>query len=161
MRRFLLIPLLCAGLLTIPGAPTFVAVDLETGARLACEPLGHGERVVLVFTHSMYGGDVREEYVAGSDGRLRRVEMTTANAAAAEYYAHDGRVTRLDDRFRVDAPPASFDEIVVRVDDVGRHRLLRNGGELDLLAAVGQGTPVRLDVVRLGPVDRWTGGGCG
>jgi hypothetical protein len=161
MRRILLVPLLFAGLLTTPGAPAFVATDLESGATLFCERLARGERVALVFNHSMYGGDVREEYVAGGDGRLRRVQMTTANAAAAEYYAYDGRVTRVADRFRVDVPPASFDEVVVRVDDVGRHRLVYAGGEFDLLAAAGQGTPVRLAVVAFGPLDRWFGEGCG
>src|SRR5688500_16015508 len=104
--RGLLLVSLVAGSLLTPAAPAFVAADAEPGAILFCRAMPGGERVALVFTHSMYGGDVREEYAAGRDGRIRRVEMTTANAAAAEYYAYDGAVTRVGERFRVEAPPA-------------------------------------------------------
>ena len=148
MRLIPAILVLLAGVIMTPAAPVFVAANAETGAVLFCRPLPGRESVSLVFTHSMYGGDVREEYAAGGDGRLRRVAMTTANAAAAEYYAYDGAVTRVGDRFRVDTPPASFAEVVVRVDRVGGQRSGWEGGEFDLLAAAGEGVPVSLAIER-------------
>jgi hypothetical protein len=152
--------LLAAGALLTPAAPVFVAADVETGATVFCRSLPGSDQVALVFAHSMYGGDVREVYAAGRDGRLRRLEMTTANAAAAEYYAYDGAVTRVGDRFRVDVPPASYDELVVRVDRIGRHRLAWDGGEFDLLAAAGDRTPIALTVERPSLLDRLLGRGC-
>ena len=152
--------LLLAGALLTPAAPAFVVTDLATGATLLCEPLPPGRRVALVFTHSMYGGDVREVYEVGGDGRLRRIETTTANAAAAEYYAYDGAVTRVGDRFRVDAPAAIFEEIVVRVDRVGAHRLTWDDGALDLLAAAGDRVPVKLSVDQPSLLNRSVGHAC-
>ncbi|HUG61040.1 MAG TPA: hypothetical protein VMP03_04305 [Methylomirabilota bacterium] len=160
MRLFLTAALLLAGAVFIPAAPVFLATNAETGATIFCRPLPGDERVALVFTHSMYGGDVREVYAAGDDGRLRRVEMTTANAAAAEYYAYDGAVSRVGDRYRVEVPPASFDEIVVRVDRIGAQRLVWDGGDFDLLTAAGEGAPVRLTVERRSLVDRIFGVDC-
>jgi hypothetical protein len=129
---------------------------LDTGDRVVlCRPFPD-DGVTLIYTHSMYGGDVRERFVP--DGRsLRRVEMTTANPAAAEYYAMTVSVTEVDGRYRVDASPASYDEVVVRVDDVGHHRLVVGDETFDLLAVTGQAHRVRLDVVRKAPWTRWIG----
>jgi hypothetical protein len=115
-----------------------------------------GEGVTLVYTHSMYGGDVRERIVPAGRS-LRRVDMTTANPAAAEYYASTVSVTEVNGRYRVDAPPADFEEIVVRVDDVGHHRLIVGDETFDLLALTGQAHRVRLDVVRGSWKTRWRG----
>jgi hypothetical protein len=133
------------------GSAWIRATDLlDSGDRVVlCRPFP-ADGVTLVYTHSMYGGDVRERFVP--DGRsLRRVEMTTANPAAAEYYATTVSVTEVDGRYRVDAPPATYDQIVVRVDDVGRHRLVIGDEMFDLLALTGQAHRVRLDVMR----DTW------
>ena len=144
------------------GSVWIRATDLlDTGDRVVvCRPFP-GEGVTLVYTHSMYGGDVRERFVP-SDRSLRRIEMTTANPAAAEYYASTVSVTEIDGRYRVDVPPADYDEIVVRVDDVGRHRLIVGDETVDLLAMTGQAHRVRLDVVRRGWTTRWLAGrgGC-
>lgn len=115
--------------------------------------------VVLAFDHSMYGGEVREVFEAGGGGRLRRVAVTTANAAAAEYYAYDGRVVRDGDRYRVDAPPREFPAIVVRVDRVGAYRLGLGPETVDLVA-VADGHPVRLALRPVAAVARWIGGHC-
>ena len=134
---------------------------LDSGDRVVvCRPFPD-DGVTLVYTHSMYGGDVRERFVP--TGRsLRRVEMTTANPAAAEYYASTVSVTEVEGRYRVDAPPATYDEIVVRVNDVGHHLLVVGDETFDLLALTGQAHRVRLDVVRTGWPTRWfgPGGGC-
>ena len=129
---------------------------LDAGNRVVvCRPFPD-EGVTLVYTHSMYGGDVRERFVPAGRS-LRRVEMTTANPAAAEYYASTVSVTEVDGRFRVDAPPAGYDEIVVRVDDVGHHRLIVGDVTFDLLSLTGQAHRVRLDVVRENRSSRWPG----
>ena len=122
-------------------------------ASLICQPFP-GEGVTLVYTHSMYGGDVHERFVP-SGRSLRRVEMTTANPAAAEYYASTVSVTEVDGRYRVDVPPADYDEIVVRVADIGHHRLIVGDETFDLLALTGQAHRVRLDVVQKNWRTRW------
>lgn len=115
------------------------------GSIIACRPFPP-DGVTLVYTHSMFGGDVRETFVP-SNGMLRRVEMSTANAAAADYYAFTASVSRVGDRFLVEVPPAEYAEIIVRVDDVGRQRLVVGDETIDLLKASGQAHRVRLEVV--------------
>jgi hypothetical protein len=138
--------------------PVLVAADLEAGTVVHCRP-AHGE-VTLAYTHSMYGGEVRERFGASQDGRVWRLEMTTANAAAAEYYAYDARVERDGDRYRVDVPEQAFPEVVVRVDRIGDHRLLLGEQTVDLVAAVGEGRPVALRVQSVSLLDRLLPGGC-
>lgn len=120
-----------------------VASDPATDRPLVCRRLPP-DGFALAFDHSMYGGEVRERFVPTPDGRLRLLATTTANAAAAEYYAYDRSVVAEGGRFRIDAPPREFPAIVVRVDEVGDHRLLVGAETLDLVAAVGAGRPVRL-----------------
>lgn len=142
--------LLTVGALASPGAPAVIATDLTTGRTTLCRVVPDGERVSLLFEHSMYGGDVIEDYLVTGAGRLRRVELTTTNAAAAEYYAYTASVVRAGDRFRVELPAAEFDEIVVRVDRIGRHRLRIAGATLDLLAETGDAHRLSLRA------ERWT-----
>lgn len=126
------------------------------GTVIVCRPFPP-DGVTLVYTHSMFGGDVRERFTP-SGAMLRRVEMTTANAAAADYYAFTASVSRVGDRFLVEVPPAEYAEIVVRVDDVGRHRLVVGDETIDLLEASGQAHRIRLDVVTLTWASRLWGG---
>lgn len=138
--------------------PTIVAADLETGRVVLCRSAAEG--MTLAYTHSMYGGEVREEFVAGRDGRLRRLAMTTANAAAAEYYAYDADVVRDGGRYRVDVPVQEFAEVVVRVDRVGAHRLLVGERTIDLVAVAGEGHRVALEVRSVPFAARLAPGGC-
>jgi hypothetical protein len=117
--------------------PRLTVFDDFTKAPVMCRSLDHGERVVLAFTHSMFGGDVREEYVITRQGALRRLAMLTEHPAAADYYAHTADVTRDGDMYRIDVPAAEFEEIAVRIDRVGKPRLIFGDQELDLLAATG------------------------
>lgn len=149
-----------AGALLAPSAPALVATDLTTGRVVLCRPMTGDDTVALVFTHSMYGGDVVEEYAVTRDARLRRVAMTTANAAAAEYYAHTAGVVRDGDRFRVDVPAAEFPDLIVRVDRVGAHRLRVGAETLDLVAATGDRHRLRLVAKPLGVARRLAGRGC-
>lgn len=129
------------------------------GTVILCRPFP-SDGITLVYTHSMFGGDIRETF-APAGGMLRREEMTTANGAAADYYAFTASVTRVGDRYRIEVPPADFSEIVVRVDDIGRHRLTIGDETVDLLAMTGQAHQVRLDVVTSTWLTRLWGGGDG
>ena len=137
-----------------------VATDGDDGRVILCRPVREGDRVVLSYTHSMYGGDVREEYAATGDGRLRRLSMTTANAAAADYYAYTEPVVRDGERFRVVVPPASFRELMVRVDRVGKPRLTVVAETFSLFAAIGDDHCLRLAIERRPLWQRLLGGGC-
>lgn len=121
------------GMLLTPVA----TVQLVTGDGevLACQRVSPGTAVTLRFTHSMYGGDVTETWLADGD-MLRRQSIVTDNAAAAEYYAWDGRVERHGDRFEVLAGPLSVAAIAVRVDQIGRHRISIGTTTHDLAAMV-------------------------
>ena len=154
--------MLLAGPLLAPTAPVFVVEDADAERVLLCRPLGAGQapRLALVYTHSMYGGDVVEEFVPTVDRRLRREVATTANAAAAEYYASDGGVRRDGDRFLIEAPLADYPELVVRVGRTGGHRLVVGDETVDLVALAGDRRPVRLVLRSVGPVARLTDDTC-
>lgn len=117
--------LLC--LIGLPGMllqPALVLrVTTGDGVALICTRVAAGTAVVLEFTHSMYGGFVREMYRIDSDGDLKRQRIITENAAAAEYYALDGRTQRVDDVYEVLGTPFRTKRLVVRVDTRGNHRL--------------------------------------
>lgn len=116
-----------AGALFAPR-PVVRVQGRETGATLLCLALPPDGRVTLVFQNSLYGGEVRETYRATGDGRLTRIDMTTERAAAAEYYAWDGRVTRVANGYRVTGPPVRTNALPVLLDRIGQHRL-RMGDE--------------------------------
>ena len=155
-----LLLLLAAGALLAPTAPRLVVTDATAGRVVLCRPLPPPARLTFAFAHSMYGGDVIEEYIATDGARLRRTAFTTANAAAAEYYAHTAAVVRAGDRFRVDEPPAEFADLVLRVDRVGNHRLVLGGETIDLVAATGDRHQVRLALRAATIAGRLTGDDC-
>ena len=58
--------------------------------------------------------------------------IETDNAAAAEYYATDGRVERTATGFAVIAPPLTVDALPIRIDQIGDHRLRVGNEEIAL-----------------------------
>ena len=154
------IVVLVASTLALASRPAITATDLTAGRVVVCRPVAPDDRLALSFTHSMYGGEVREDYVPTRDDRLRRVSMSTANAAAAEYYAYEANVVREGDRYQVDVPAAEFAAIVVRVDRTGAHRLRVGDRTIDLLAATGDGHRVRLAVRSVSALARFLTGSC-
>ncbi|HEV2127074.1 MAG TPA: DUF1850 domain-containing protein [Thermomicrobiales bacterium] len=130
IRRMLWLPaatLVAMALLGIALQPaTRLTVTTDDGRVLVCEQMAPGDTVTLVFTHSMYGVEVRESWRV-VNGRLVRTGIETDRAAAAEYYATDGAVERTDGGFAVISPPLTVDALVVRVDQIGRHRLRSDG----------------------------------
>lgn len=134
-RRLRPLIVLLVGLTVVGGllqpVTTLRAVTSE-GAALACRRLAPGDTVTLIFTHSMYGGEVREIWRVAGDG-LARESIVTERAAAAEYYATDGAVERGNGGFVVVSPPLVIEALPVRVDGVGRHRLrFGHGDEVSL-----------------------------
>lgn len=124
---------------------TVLTMTTDDGATLVCRRMAPASTVTLVFTHSMYGGEVRETWRA--DGAaLGRVRIETDNAAAAEYYAYDGRVERTDTGFEVVVPPFRTDELPVRVDQVGRHRLRFGADEVSLAEQVNDSVAAMMSV---------------
>lgn len=102
---------------------TILRVETEEGYLALCRQIRTGAPITLTFTHSMHGGDVSETWALDDDARLIRQRIVTDNAAAAEYYATDGRVVRDGEGFTVLAGPFATDELIVRVDGIGNHRL--------------------------------------
>jgi len=127
---------------------TVLRVTSPDGAIAICASVRHGETITLVFRNSMFGGDVRETFEVTADRSLPRTRVVTENAASAEYYAWDGRVQPVADGFEVVVPPQVYPELVIRVDQVGRHRLRIGDREIALFPMVQGSAPARLHVAR-------------
>lgn len=127
---------------------TWLRVTTDDGTLVACGRANGGTPITLEFTHSMFGGFVRELYHLGPDGLLERQRMVTENAAAAEYYATDGRIRHIPEGYEVLAPPFVTDRLVVRVDARGQHRLTIGGLTHPLYDQLQASTAVTLEGMR-------------
>jgi hypothetical protein len=142
----LLVVVAVVSLVLTTSATGVRVVRTDDGSILACHRVAPGTRVDLTFTHSMYGGDVTESWrVSGNS--LERVGMFTDNAAAAEYYAWDGQVERAGDRFLVVTTPLQEPVLVVRIDQIGQHRLMIGDEAHDLSTTIGGSAQVRIEPV--------------
>lgn len=112
---------------------------------IVCEQVEDGTPVILTFTHSMYGGFVRETYRTNRDS-LTRTGIVTENAAAAEYYAWYGEVKSTTDGYEVVAPEVEMGELPVIVDQIGRHRLQIGDRTIDLAALLPETTSIVISV---------------
>lgn len=120
-----------------------VAVKTSDGNALVCRLVNRGTAVTLVFTHSMYGGEVRETWRA--DGNmLVRDRIVAERAAAAEYYATDGRTQRVDGGYEVIVAPLQASELPFRIDQIGNHRLRIDDEEIALTSEVSGPTGATL-----------------
>jgi hypothetical protein len=79
--------------------------------------------------------------------------MVTDLASAAEYYAWDGGVTRVDDGYEVVVPEEEFDALAIRVDRIGNHRLEIDGATYALAEMVPEPLQVRLSIVHRPLID--------
>ncbi len=154
--RLLLVLIIALPGLAIPGITLQPALTLaaitDDGTTLARARVTPGTMITLTFTHSMYGGDVREIYQVDRDGTLVRQRVVADRAAAAEYYAWDGSVVAMDDGYEVIGPPFETDELVIRVDARGGHRLTVGDRTWRLADAVAAPTQVRISVDRSSPL---------
>jgi hypothetical protein len=124
---------------------TWVRVVTDDGTMVACGRVDEDKPITLEFTHSMFGGFVREVYHLGPDGLLERQRMVTENAAAAEYYATDGEIRHTPEGYEVLASPFVTDRLVVRVDQRGQHRLTIGGITHPLYDQLQASTAVTLE----------------
>jgi hypothetical protein len=131
----------------------------DNGSVLACRRMQPGSTATLVFTHSMYGGEVRETWrVDGS--MLDRVRIETDNAAAAEYYAFDGKVEATEGGFEVFSPPLQTGALPVRVDQIGQHRLRFGADEVSLSDRLDGSVGATMSVTRMALIEWFVGSGC-
>jgi hypothetical protein len=140
--------LLIGLLLSLACAPTpgVELRDLDADARLVAR-LASTDVFRLEFTHSMYGGWVREAYhLAGA--RLRRTSVTAQRAGAAEYYALYGNLRRNGEEWIVEVPPLDLERLRVRVDATGQPALVSGAERLELLSVVPDGHVVEVRVAR-------------
>lgn len=121
-------------------------VRTDTGALVWCTAVSADDIVQLQFTHSMFGGYVREQWQVTPDRELRRVRFVTENAAAAEYYATDGTSYQADDGYVVPGEPLQQPALIVRVNQRGNHYLSVGGTSVHLAGLVSQSTQVRIAV---------------
>lgn len=137
----LVLALTVAGTLAQPVA--VLTVNISDGKTLVCRRMEAGDTVTLVFTHSMYGGEVRETWRA--DGNmLVRGRIVAERAAAAEYYATDGRTQRVDGGYEVIVAPLQASELPFRIDQIGNHRLRIDDEEIALTSEVSGPTGATL-----------------
>lgn len=149
MRRAFVI----IGFLTVLMVPTllqpsamWLSVRSGDGHLLGCMRVREGESVTLQFTHSMYGGFVRETWRVTPDGVLQREKMVTANPAAAEYYATVIPPERVASGWLVPGEPLIQQALVVRVNQRGRHVLWIGNRPVPLYRLVEDSAQVRISV---------------
>jgi hypothetical protein len=144
-------------IITLAGAMLFpvtiVRVESGDGEPITCRQLASGETIGVSFTHSMYGGLVTETWQA-TESTLVRVRMVTENAAAAEYYAWDGRIEPVTDGYEVIAPPAQITELRVMVDDIGNHHLHIGSHTWPLASLLDTPVPVAISIEQR-PLATW------
>lgn len=128
-------------------SPRSLQVHTSTGIHVWCTPVASNDLVQLQFTHSMYGGYVREHWKITPTNQLQRVRFVTGNAAAAEYYATDGTSYQADDGFVVPGDPIQEPELIVRVNSRGNHVLSVDGETVHLANELTESTQVRIAVV--------------
>jgi hypothetical protein len=147
MRRLVLI-VLGLGVIALPGVMMQPALSLQVmtgdGVTLICSRVTPGTPITLQFTHSMYGGFVQEMYRIDEDGKLVRERFVTGNAAAAEYYATDGRTSHVEDGYEVAGEPFVTDNLIVRVDDRGDHWLTIGEARYHLAAMLPGSTQIHI-----------------
>lgn len=146
--KFRLLALLAMIVLMVPvltnSPQQVIRVETANGDLLACTRVDAGDVAQLQFTHSMFGGYVREQWEITPDGQLNRLRFVTENAAAAEYYATDGASYQADDGFVVPGDPLQQPELIVRVNNRGNHVLTVAGNEWHLAEMVDESTQVRI-----------------
>lgn len=120
-----------------------VEVRAGDGRLLARWPVVDGQVLTLTFTHSMYGGDVREDYRVDPRQGLVLVSVT-ARQAALDYYALP--VSTGTGEYRTAVVERPLGVIRVRADRIGQHRLTYGDYEMSLVEAAGDEVAVWLGV---------------
>lgn len=132
-----------------PPPPALDVRDLDAGGRLlGTIRLDERATFQLLFTHSMYGGDVAETYQVAWSGpaapSLVRSTVRTTTGGAAEYYARYGNFRRDGDGWIVQTDPLQVPRLRLVVDKVGAPRVRVGERETPLLSLVPEGQLVEL-----------------
>ncbi len=120
---------------SIPWTKSLEIRNLQTSSTWIL-PLEQGQKFVLLYEHSIYGGEVRENYtVAGPVMIIESVE--TMHSEIAEYYGFDGRgpVYPVGKRLR---------EIALKVRASPGPQIIRGAYPVDLAKLGSPGQTVRL-----------------
>ena len=139
-----LLVVMVPSMLASPG--TSLQVHTAEGTRIWCQSVHPHDTVQLQFTHSMFGGYVREDWRVTPDNNLARSRFVTENAAAAEYYATDGTSYKAADGYVVPGGPLKESELVIRVDSRGNHVLTTGDRSIHLAGELQQSTQVRVRI---------------
>ena len=141
------------GVMTLLMMPALISstgrslqVRTSTGEVVWCTSVDRGDIVQLQFTHSMYGGYVREQWQVTSGNQLERVHFVTENAAAAEYYATDGSSYLAEEGYVVPTQFLVRQELVIRVNSRGNHVLTIDDRSVNLAELLITSTQVRISV---------------
>jgi hypothetical protein len=150
-----LVATLLIGVAAMPSP--VLLVTSASGAIDICLPLGTSEPVILTFTNSMYGGEVREQFEI-ANGHLVRTRFVTENAASAEYYAWNAAIEVMDDGYEVKVPPESFAFVPVLVDTIGDYRLVAGDEEILLSDMVTEPDSTKISIKTMPLIGRLFGG---
>ncbi len=162
LSRLAAVVLLLAVAGTLAQPVQVLGVTVSGDRTILCRGIGHGDTVTLGYTHSMYGGEVREMW-RFDGGMLARVRIVTDYAAAAEYYATDGETRRVDGGYEVISPPIRVDALPFRIDQIGDHRLRFGDEDISLAAQVDGSAGATLSAAQVPLIARLFDGdaGCG
>lgn len=135
--------LLMVPFLVMPSPRSLQIVQAD-GSLVWCAPVVPDDIVQLQFTHSMFGGFVREQWRVTPANQFSRERFVTENAAAAEYYATDGSSYHDIDGYVVPGDPLVLPELMIRVNSRGNHQLKVSGNTIALVDLLPKSTQVRV-----------------
>lgn len=130
MRRLVALLVVTMAIMAVPLLQTgsmWLESRSEDGRVASCIRVSAGDEFTLEFTHSMFGGYVRETWRVTPNGELERIRFVTENPAAAEYYATEVTSTEVADGWEVPLEPFTQQSLVVRVNQRGKHQLHLQG----------------------------------
>lgn len=151
MRRLLALLGVLVVIMAVPllqPSRFFIQVTTADGVVASCTRVSLNDDMTLQFTHSMFGGYVRETWRVTPNQHLSRVRFVTENPAAAEYYATEVTAFQTEDGWEVPGDTLQQSQLVVRVNQRGRHSLTINGTTVPLADLLPGSTQVSISVTR-------------
>jgi hypothetical protein len=127
---------------SLPAGPAVEVRDLDDGGRLlATVLLEESGTFALVFTHSMYGGEVVETYQVARQPspRLERSAVRTERSGAAEYYARYGDFRPGPEGWVLEMERLELARLPLRVDRTGSPAIQVGSRRLPLLGIIPDG----------------------
>ncbi len=148
--------LLLAYLVGLALSPTSVleVLDGHEGLVLVRLPIAPGQAFTLSYTHSMYEAQVQEIY-RFEPGQGLVLDSLLSSPAALEYYALTQATPLPDGTARASSLGRPLGEVRVRVEGIGRPRLIHDGREIPLEGLVAEGQAVRLRIARVPRAVMW------